>query len=236
MVAAARQAEYSGALNGQGNNHIFISHSSKDDDFVNALREALEELSLVVWDDARKLRGGDKIEEQVVEAIEDARQFIAVLSTNAINSPWVLKEIQKALEVERHRKDRGYSVIPILLPGIEPSALSLWFDEEPVAIRVEIKAGGLSEALPEILAALGERLPTGRQRIKEVAPRPVEELILGLSHLKIEEKDGKRRAQAEAQLVYEPADKRAREVKSRPFSFTAPLGVIEAEDLRWYLE
>jgi hypothetical protein len=216
--------------------HVFISHSSKDDAFVKKLREALEGYGLTVWVDSRNLRGGAKLAREIEEAIDKARQFIAVISTNTINSPWVRKEIQKALEVERARKDEGYGVVPLLLPGVEPSALALWFDEEPVGVRVEIKTGGLSEALPDILAALGERLPTDRQAVKDSVPRAVEEPILRLQDLKIETKDGKRRARAVAQLVYESADESAREVESRRYIFTAPLGVIEAEDLRWYLE
>ncbi|HEX5732327.1 MAG TPA: TIR domain-containing protein [Blastocatellia bacterium] len=218
------------------NSHIFISHSSKDDDFVKELREALESQAVGVWVDSRNLRGGAKLAREIEVAIEQARQFIAVISTNTINSPWVRKEIQKALEVERARKDEGYRVVPLLLPGVEPSALGLWFDEEPVGVRVEIKTGELSEALPDILAALGERLPTDHQPAKDSVSRPVEELILRLDDLEIETKDGKRRASAVAQLVYEPADKSARAVESKRFNFTAPLGVIEAEDLRWYLE
>ncbi len=218
------------------NTHIFISHTSKDNGFVTELRDTLETHGLTVWADSRNLRGGSKLAPEIEEAIEAARQFIVVISPNTANSPWVRKEIQKALEVERTRKDEGYRVIPLLLPGIEPSALLLWFDEEPVGVRVEVKAGGLSEALPQILTALAERLPTDRQSINDVASQPVEELILRLDDLKIENKDGKRRAQAVAQLVYEPANKSAREVESKRFVFTAPLGVIEAEDLRWYLE
>lgn len=37
-------------------------------------------------------------------------------------------------------------------------------------------------------------------------------------------------------MVYKPADTTAPVVESRRFVFTAPLGVIEAEELRWYLE
>jgi hypothetical protein len=218
------------------NNQIFISHSSKDDAFVKELRETLEDSGLSVWVDSRSLRGGSKLAPEIEAAIEQARQFLAVISTNTINSPWVRKEIRKALAVEGSRKDDGYRVIPLLLPGIEPSALENWFDEEPVGIRIEVKAGGLSEALPQILAALGESLPVDRQPVKTVAPQPVEELVLRLDDLRIETKEGKRRAQAVAQLVYEPADNSARNVESKRFIFIAPLGVIETEDLRWYLE
>lgn len=218
------------------NAHIFISHTSKDDGFVKELRESLEAYGLPVWADSRNLRGGSKLAPEIEAAIEAARQFIVVLSPNTINSPWVRKEIQKALEIERTRKDEGYRAIPILLPGIEPSALPLWFDEEPVGIPVKLEVGGLSEALPQILTALGERLPDDVQPAPMAPTRPVEELILKLIEPRIEVRDGKRRAKAKAQLVYHPADQTAREVESSAYYFTAPLGPIETDDLRWYLE
>jgi tetratricopeptide (TPR) repeat protein len=215
--------------------HIFISHSSKDDPFVKELRGALESLGLVVWLDSRNLRGGVKLKPEIDEAIEQARQVIVVLSRDTVESPWVRKEVQKALEVERGRKDEGYRVIPVLV-GVGHAALENWFDDEPLAVPVTVDvAGGLSEALPDLLAALGERLPDDRQRIVEVAPQPFEELILRLNDLKVVTSDGKRKVKAHAQLVYKPANT-APVVESRRFVFTAPLGVIEAEELRWYLE
>ena len=217
--------------------YVFISHSSRDDAFVKELREALESNGITVWVDSRNLRGGSKLAPEIDEAIEQARQVIVVLSPNTVNSPWVRKEIAKSMEVEKQRRDEGYRVIPLLMPGIEPDALPLWFSEEPVGVPVEIKTGGLSEAMPAILAALGERLSTDREPPQAVAPQVVEELILELSDPKVIAFDGKRRATATAKLVYEPADKSIREVESKKrFIFTAPLGVIEAEDMRWYLE
>lgn len=216
--------------------HLFISHASKDDPFVKELREALESHGLKVWVDSRNLRGGGKLAPEISAAIEQARQTIVVLSPQTINSPWVRREIRQALAVEQTRKDEGYRVIPLMLPGIEPSALENWFDEEPVGIKIELKVGSISEALPQILAALGERLPTDYQ-LPQLAPhKPVEELLVKLSDPKVETLDGKRRASAIAMLVYKPADEAAREVESKRFSFTAPLGPIEADDLRWYLE
>ena len=217
---------------------IFISHASKDDEFVKELRLALEAHQLPVWVDSRNLRGGNKLAPEIDEAIKEARQVIVVLSTNTVNSPWVRKEIAEALEVEQQRKDEGYRVIPLLLPGIEPSALSLWFDEEPVGVRVEFKTGGLSEALPVILTALGERLPEDYEPQPDIESQPVEELILELSDAKIKTFDDKRRATATAMLIYEPAHPRSCAVESKRyhFNFTAPLGPIETDDLRWYLE
>src|SRR5262245_4115149 len=221
--------------------HIFIYHASKDDDFVKELRAALESQRLPVWVDSRALRGGAKLASEIEQAIEAARQTIVVLSPNTINSPWVRKEIQQALAVEKRRKEDGYRVIPLLLPGVEPSALALWFDEEPVGVKVELKVGGVSEALPQILAALGERSPDDYRHQTTLAhkttpQKPVEELLVKLSDPKVETIDGNRRASATSTLVYEPADAAAREIESKRVSFTAQLGPIEADDLRWYLE
>jgi len=216
--------------------HLFISHATKDDGFVKKLREALESFQLAVWVDSRKLSGGSKLEPEIETAIEEARHFIAVISPDTVNSPWVRREIQKALEVARLREEDGYKVIPLLLPGIEPAALVNWFDEEPVGVKVELKTAGVSEALPAILAALGERLPTDPELQKALESKPVEELILELRDPKIKSEAGERRITAVATLVYEPASSSARRVESKRYNFTAPIGPIETDDLRWYLE
>lgn len=190
-----------------------------------------------VWVDSRNLRGGAKLAPEIDAAIEQARQVIVVLSRDTVNSPWVCKEISKALEVERQKKDSGYRVIPLLLPGIKPAALANWFDEEPVGIPVELRTGAVSEALPAIFAALGEQLPDDRQPAPEPPARPVAELKLKLKHGRIEEiGQGKWRARATAQLIYDPADAARPAAESTEFNFTAPLGPIETDELRWYLE
>jgi hypothetical protein len=48
--------------------HIFISHASKDDDFVKELRMALEGHQLPVWVDSRNLRGGAKLAPEISKA------------------------------------------------------------------------------------------------------------------------------------------------------------------------
>jgi tetratricopeptide (TPR) repeat protein len=216
--------------------HIFISHASADDAFVAELRPQLEENRIPVWVDSRNLRGGNKLAPEIEKAINEARQVIVVLSPQTINSPWVRQEIKRAVEVEDLRKDDGYRVIPLLLPGVQPSALPLWFEEEPVGVRVEISPGGLGSAMPEILAALGERLPTDHQPAVKVTSQPLEELVLKLVDPLIETVENKRRAKATATIVYEPADPTSRSIESPRFTFVAPLGPIERDELRWYLE
>src|SRR5205814_4272569 len=145
-------------------------------------------------------------------------------------------EITTALEVEKSRQGDGYRVIPLLLPGITPGALENWFPETPVAVPVEIGPGGLSDALPALLAALGRRLPTDHQPPVEPDAPPIDELVLTLVDPGFDTADGKRRATATASLAYEPPRVGERTIVSRRFRFTAPLGPIEAADLKWYLE
>jgi hypothetical protein len=88
-----------------------------------------------------------------------------------------------------------------------------------------------------ILVALGKRLPADIPVALQPKAEPLEELILELTDLRFHEQDGIRRASARARLVYEPAAEGQREVKSeKQWRFIAPIGPIEAEELRWYLE
>jgi len=216
---------------------LFISHSSQDDGFVRELQQALGDLELDVWIDSRELHGGDPLWPVIQGAIEDASAYAVVVSTDALQSKWVGKELRHALDVRRQRGKDTYPVIPLSLNGTKLGVLEEFFGEEPIYIPVSSAAGGIDAALSAILVAAGKRLPAD----VPVTPQPkadlLEELVLELTGLKFHEQDGVRRASARARLVYEPATPGQREVVSEQnWRFVAPLGPIEAEELRWYLE
>ncbi|MBL8425524.1 MAG: toll/interleukin-1 receptor domain-containing protein [Candidatus Accumulibacter phosphatis] len=106
---------------------IFISHASADDTLVKRLREALEALNIPVWADSRELVGGSLLEASIARAIDESAHFLVVIGPRTQDSRWVRKEIQRALAVRQARAEAGedYGVIPLLLPGIEPSAMDL---------------------------------------------------------------------------------------------------------------
>jgi hypothetical protein len=198
---------------------VFISHATSDDVFVRELRRVLEGLRIPVWVDSRNMRGGNVLDPEIAQAIAQARQVLVVLSPRTMNSPWVRREIRQALQVQKSRQADGYRVISLLLPGVETTALEQWFEEEPLAVPVQLTATGLSEALPAILVALGKRLPDDLQPVQEVEAQPVEDLLLELRDPHIQTTDGKHRVAAIATLVYEPADRTVRRVESRRFTF-----------------
>jgi tetratricopeptide (TPR) repeat protein len=218
-------------------NKLFISHSSQDDDFVRCLRQALADQGQDGWIDSRELRGGDLLWPEIQKAIEDAEGYAVVVSTDALQSKWVGRELRHAVEIHKQRGKDKYPVIPLSLNGTRLGVLEEFFDDEPIYIPITSDAGGIEAAMHAILVAMGKRLPTDVKPTPQPQADPLEELVLELTDLKINEQDGKRRATARARLVYEPAKPGQPHVYSKQsWRFTAPIGPIEADDLSWYLE
>lgn len=216
--------------------HLFISHSSADDSFVRELQQALADLGQEVWIDSRQLKGGDLLWSEIKAAIEEAAGLAVLVSPDAFQSDWVAKELKHGLKVQAERGLAAFPVILLALNGTKPGSLAGYFDDKPIVIPVSSRAGGATAAIHDILVALGLRLPTDRPPVAQPRPEPVEDLVLKLSDLRLHEVDGKRRAAANAQLMYEPATAGQRSVESGRWRFIAPLGPIEAEELSWYLE
>lgn len=216
---------------------LFISHSSQDDAFVRELQQALGYLKQDVWIDSRELIGGELLWPEIQKAIEDASAYAVVVSTDSLQSKSVGRELGHALKVQKQRGREKYPVIPLSLNGTKLGVLEAFFDGEPIYIPVSSQAGGIDSALNAILVALGKRLPADVPARAQPQDEPLEELVLELTDLKFKEQDGVRRASARARLVYEPATPGQPEVSSvQSWRFVAPLGPIEAEELRWYLE
>lgn len=214
---------------------VFISHSSKDDDFVRELRESLAYHDHYAWIDSRELVGGDPLWPEIQAAIESASGYAVVVSPDSRESTWVGKELKHALDVQRQRGRGHYPVIPLSLNGTKLGALEAFFEEKP--IYVEVSSDNVYAALHPILVALGIRLPTDTEPTLQPTAEPLEELVLELTDLKFHEQDGVRRASARAGLVYEPATPGKEHVHSRQtWRFVAPIGPIETDELRWYLE
>ena len=112
---------------------------------------------------------------------------------------------------------------------------------EKVAMRESDRASASDlvkayERITTLLAQMDEEDGALRGAFRSYE-QPFEELLLELTDLKFHEQEGKRRASARARLVYEPAAPGQRAIASaRSWRFVAPIGPIEADELRWYLE
>lgn len=211
---------------------LFISHSSRDDAFVRDLCAALADDGQEPWFDSRELRGGDPLWLEIQYAIEEASAYAIVVGPDALQSKWFEKELRHALDVKKQRGEGEFPIIPLSLNGTKLGVLEEIFGEEPVYIPVSNEAGGVEAAMNAILLATGKRLPADVPAIARL-----DELVLELTDLKFHEQDGFRRASARARLVYEPATPGQPDVQSaQSWRLVAPIGTIEAGELRWYLE
>ncbi len=231
---------------------IFISHSSRDSDFVDKLRQSLEAKGMYSLVDSRELRGRNIPIERIFKTLENARAFIVVVSPDAFNSAWVAEETRHASQVKEQCAE-DFVIIPLLREGVELGALKWLFVQKPLAIRVINGAAGIKRALPQIISALsrsaGERpqqnlapelqesSPESTALVEAIPAVPAEELLLEMRSPYTEKRGGKIYAAATAELSYISAKSRRIGVECRePYLFTAPIGYPEIEELKWYLD
>ncbi len=96
---------------------IFISHSSKDKEFVRKLSDDLRDLGHQPWLDEWDIKVGDCIETKVEHGIAEADYVVVVLSANSVASNWVSREwkIKYWDEIESDRT----LVLPVLTEDCE---------------------------------------------------------------------------------------------------------------------
>jgi hypothetical protein len=99
---------------------VFISHSSKDAQFVlTQLKPLLDRLGIAAWCSATDVRMASDWERQIRAALAQSDWFTVVMSPDAQKSPWVQAETHWALE---HRPGR---VVPIMARDCAPSEIHL---------------------------------------------------------------------------------------------------------------
>ena len=90
-------------------NHIFISYSRQDQDYVRQLEDELRRRGFDPWVDAR-IDSGERWWRTIVQQIRSCAAFVVVMTPEAEESHWVEKEVMLALE-------EGKPIFPLLLRG-----------------------------------------------------------------------------------------------------------------------
>src|SRR6202166_4116202 len=80
---------------------VFVSYASQDSSVADAVVAALEQNSVKCWVAPRDVRAGDSYAAAIVEAINSCRMLVLILSQDAINSPHVLREVERASSKRR---------------------------------------------------------------------------------------------------------------------------------------
>ncbi|MGA2218235.1 MAG: toll/interleukin-1 receptor domain-containing protein [Terracidiphilus sp.] len=85
---------------------LFISYSTKDQDFADRLYADLQAKGVRCWFAPQDVQGGKKLHEQIDEAIQVHDKLLLILSPDSMKSEWVKTEIAKARkrEIEEGRR------------------------------------------------------------------------------------------------------------------------------------
>src|SRR5438309_455913 len=99
---------------------VFISHSSKDRDFIEReLIPFLKDRGVEAWYSREAIATSADWERSIREALNLCDWLLVVLTPNSIQSEWVQCEVHWAFE---HKKNR---VIPLMLSSCDPARLHI---------------------------------------------------------------------------------------------------------------
>lgn len=89
---------------------IFLSHSDQDRQFVERLVSVMRRHGLPVWYSRTDVLGGQQWHDEIGEALRRCDWFVLVLSPSALESMWVKREMNFALNQNRFEN----KIVPLL--------------------------------------------------------------------------------------------------------------------------
>ncbi len=140
---------------------VFISYASQDAPIAQGLCEALEQGGVVCWLAPRDVRPGDFYADSIVQAINGCALLVLVLSQSSIDSPHVLREVERASA--KRRPIIGFKIDAAPLPpGLEYFlSTSQWIDAG---------AGRPDRLFPKLLEAVRSRMVAEPEGHAQPAP------------------------------------------------------------------
>ena len=96
---------------------IFIAYAGPDHAEAGALHDAIEERGLVPWLDKRRLVPGDRWDEVINHAADEARLFAVIISARWSANWYTSDELARAIARARERDLR---IVPVLLDDLRP--------------------------------------------------------------------------------------------------------------------
>lgn len=92
---------------------IFLSHNSADKEFVRKLSTDLKKAGIEFWLDEVEMKVGDSLIDRISKGIGNCKYLAVVLSPHSVNSEWVKREVEIALNSEI--SGRRLIVLPVLV-------------------------------------------------------------------------------------------------------------------------
>jgi hypothetical protein len=99
---------------------VFLSHSSRDREFVLRLTRVLRRYKIRYWYSAAHIAGAKQWHDEIGRALARCDWFLVVLTPDAVRSVWVKRELLFALNAGRYNE----RIVPVLRRPCEYSRLS----------------------------------------------------------------------------------------------------------------
>jgi TolB-like protein len=134
---------------------VFISYASQDAAVANSIVENLEQHGIRCWVAPRDVKPGAQYADAIIRAINDAKAMVVVLSSSAMDSSHVAREVERAAS---KRKE----IISFRLDGAPLSQELEYFLSN--SQWIDVPKLGMSEALAKLAQAVGQGLATPAQQ------------------------------------------------------------------------
>ena len=107
-------------------NSCFISFSGNDRNFIDKIGDDLQREGIRCWYAPEEMKMGDAIRQQVDQLIRIQDKLIVVLSKFSVESQWIQKEVEAAIE-EEHNRNRSV-LFPLRLDNGRMDAEKEWLE------------------------------------------------------------------------------------------------------------
>ena len=94
---------------------VFVSHGSVDSHDADQLVDRIESAGAEAWIDQKNIDGGDKIDDEIFEAIQESDEVVVIFSPLVLDSTWVWAEVGAALALGKR--------LNIILTSLRPDDL-----------------------------------------------------------------------------------------------------------------
>ncbi len=101
-------------------NEVFLSHSSQDQEFVSKLVDELRRHGIPVWYSKTNILGAQQWHDEIGSALRRCDWFLVALSSRAVESMWVKRELIFAFQQKRFEN----KIVPILHESCDFERLS----------------------------------------------------------------------------------------------------------------
>ncbi|MBE6661618.1 MAG: toll/interleukin-1 receptor domain-containing protein [Ruminococcaceae bacterium] len=148
--------------------YAFISYSTKNQPDADALKQLFNKKGIRTWMAPGDIPVGSKYAQVINHAIKECDCFVLLLTDAAQNSPWVAKEVERAVNY-------GKTILPIKLEDLvlnEEFEFYISTDQIVAVQKIDEDTDAINKILAGVAAFAGRELLSQPQPAPQLRPEP----------------------------------------------------------------